>query len=173
MSWPPSTSLLKNYGKNHLRPSLLFICNSRISSVRFKLWPHGPPVAPLLLIALLLPLYCLWPPEYLSCAPRGPLGLLGKPWFRITNFKACYITKLIKQKYYRLINVILKLINDNLYNNFKYLKLLIKKPYRLYKLIHKKQNFLEINCQSQKKMRRCQDEKKGWPHKANKVSFFI
>ena len=40
---PPWTRLLINYDKKHRRSFFfLFICNSRISSVSFKLWPHGP-----------------------------------------------------------------------------------------------------------------------------------
>ena len=40
---------------------MLFIYNSRISSVRFKFWPYGPTVAPLLFMTPLLPLCCSWP----------------------------------------------------------------------------------------------------------------
>ena len=60
-----------NYHKIHLRPFfLLFICNSIISSVRFKLWPP------------ILPLCCSWPPEYLTWPTLGSpdVGDKEKMW---------------------------------------------------------------------------------------------
>ena len=50
--WPPPTRLLKKLPlKTPTTFFLLFIVNSRIFSVSFKLWHCGPPVAPLLFMA--------------------------------------------------------------------------------------------------------------------------
>ena len=88
-------------------------------------------MAPLLFMALLLPLCCSWPPEYLSWSTLGNPGL---------NSKTELLYTLITVNFYQFINFIkvanrdiqkynanfIKLFNNNVRNKFFKNKLIIK-----------------------------------------------